>query len=365
MRAEEGAGVSSGGRATRRDRLIGLLLVVVSAGGFGSGALLAKPVYAAGVDWLTLSVWRFLFAAALSWLWLLAWPRTRRLALELSRPRLVALLALGVFFVGNTATYYAALETVPASLAALIVYIYPALVAVLSLRFGRRLEGRRPWFALVLATVGVALALGGIDPEGAPPVAGLVLAIASPIIYAVWIVLAAHLGGERRAARPFAKGTVLASDAERQTRREHPPASRPTLVADRTEPAPAAAVMMTATLAVYLLMGLAAGSTLDPRGIPTEAWLPMIGIGVVSTALAVQAFYAGARRIGAAQASLVSTVEPVYTIALATLLLNEVLTAVQLAGGALVILAVLLAQTGGQQESPVIPRRVPAEAGGA
>ena len=39
------------------------------------------------------------------------------------------------------------------SLAALIVYIYPALVAVMSLRFGRRLEGRRAWFALALALV--------------------------------------------------------------------------------------------------------------------------------------------------------------------------------------------------------------------
>jgi drug/metabolite transporter (DMT)-like permease len=41
------------------------------------------------------------------------------------------LLALGVFYVGNSSTYFAALVTVPASLAALIVYLYPALVAVL------------------------------------------------------------------------------------------------------------------------------------------------------------------------------------------------------------------------------------------
>jgi drug/metabolite transporter (DMT)-like permease len=58
----------------------------------------------------------------------------------------------------------------------------------------------------------------------------------------------------------------------------------------------------------------------------------------------VQAFYAGSRRIGAARAALVSTVEPVYTITLATLLFGERLTLVQVLGGALVIGAVLLVQ---------------------
>ena len=42
-----------------RRRLVGVLLVVVSAASFGSGALFAKPVYAEGVGWLTLLCWRF------------------------------------------------------------------------------------------------------------------------------------------------------------------------------------------------------------------------------------------------------------------------------------------------------------------
>jgi len=60
----------------------------------------------------------------------------------------------------------------------------------------------------------------------------------------------------------------------------------------------------------------------------------------------MQSFYAGARRIGAAQASLVSTVEPIYTITLAALLLHESLTPIQIAGGIMVIMGVLIAQTG-------------------
>jgi drug/metabolite transporter (DMT)-like permease len=91
-----------------------------------------------------------------------------------------------------------------------------------------------------------------------------------------------------------------------------------------------------------------------PQEIPTDAWVPLVGVGIVSTAIALQAFYAGARRIGAAQASLVSTVEPIYTIILAAVLFGERLTPIQLAGGALVIVGVLIAQSG-----QVVSRSIP------
>jgi drug/metabolite transporter (DMT)-like permease len=43
----------------------------------------------------------------------------------------------------------------------------------------------------------------------------------------------------------------------------------------------------------------------------------------------------------------VSTVEPIWTIALASLLFGESLGPLQLAGGALILLGVVIAQTGG------------------
>jgi drug/metabolite transporter (DMT)-like permease len=105
--------------------------------------------------------------------------------------------------------------------------------------------------------------------------------------------------------------------------------------------------MTTATFMVWWLAAMATGRPTHPADIPAEAWLPLVLLGVFSTAVALQTFYAGSKRIGAANASLVSTVEPVYIIAMATLLLSETLTPVQMLGGALVIGGVLLAQTGG------------------
>lgn len=333
------ARAASRSRSVPGGRWLGVALVVVSACAFGSGSLFAKPVYAAGMDWLTLMTWRFPLAVAASWLWILSRSDSRA-ALRRMRARHVAvLLGLGLVYVSNTATFYASLETVPASLSALIVYLYPPLVAVMSIRFGRRLQGRTAWLALIVATVGVALAVGGIDPSTAPPLAGLVLCVMSPILYAVWIVLAARFSGERRAADDTSDG-----DHARVTVPPHEGEAAPP--EDRAgDPAPAMAIMMSATAIAYLVIGALAGRrVLDPTAVPADAWLGVLGVGVVSTAIAVQTFYAGIRRVGAAQASLISTVEPVWTVVLATLLLSETLTPIQLLGGAAVVGAVVLSQ---------------------
>ncbi len=303
-----------------RQRLVGVGLVLVSAASFGSGALFAKPVYAAGVDWLTLLAWRFLIGASLSWVWLAGSAARRAGLLRLSRRRVLVALALGVLYLGNSGTYYAGLETVSASLAALIVFIYPAIVAVLSLRVGHRLVGRRPWVALAMALAGTALALGGIPAGAVPPLSGLLAVIASPIIYAVWIVLSARLSGET--------SERVGGEAD-----------------DGADTAAATALMMVATAVGFWALAIAAHRPVLPADVPGVAWPGIVGIGLVSTFVAIQTFYEGTKRIGAAQASLISTFEPIWTITLAALLFGETLGPLQLVGGAFVIGGVLLAQT--------------------
>jgi len=305
-----------------RRRALGALFIVGSACGYGSGPLFAKSVYASGLDWLALLAWRFLIAAILVWAWTLVVPANRAALRATSRRRVLALLGLGCFFVGNAGTYYAALEYISASLTALIIYVYPALVAVLSIRWGHGLHGRRPWGALAIATAGVALSIGG--SAGAVESIGIALAIVSPVLYSLYIILSARLAGERRGET--AETRTGGAGAE-------------------TPPAVAAAILITGTMAITWCLAARAGEPLLPWQVPAGAWFGVGGIAVFSTAVAISAFYAGTARIGAAQAALVSTIEPVYTITLATLLFGERLTVIQLIGGALVIGGVILAQT--------------------
>jgi drug/metabolite transporter (DMT)-like permease len=184
------------------------------------------------------------------------------------------------------------------------------------------LQGRRPWFALGLVTFGVVLTIGGIETEADP--VGIVLIVASPIIYSVYIILAARLAGERRGETA---------------------ASRTGGAGAETRPAVASALMISGTFAIVAVLAVAAGEPILPAQVPADAWFGLLGIAVFATALAISAFYAATARIGAAQTALVSTVEPVWTITLATLFFGESLAPIQLLGGAFVIGGVILAQT--------------------
>jgi drug/metabolite transporter (DMT)-like permease len=286
--------------------------------------VISKPIYAAGLTWAQLLAWRFTIGAALAWGWILLSP-TRRAALgRLGRRQALVAFGLGIYYTGNAGTYYAGLETVPASLAGVLVYLYPAIVAVLSVRYASRLEGRRPWIALGIALVGVVLALGGIDLSNSSSLGGIALILASPLIYAGWIVLSARLAGERtdRLAHETT-GDGHVDDA-----------------------AAASALMITSTAAVFVVLAIATGRPLAPPDIPLDAWPFLVAIGFLGTFLAIQTFYAGSRRIGAAQAALVSTVEPLIIVTLAFVFLHETLEPIQLLGGALIIAGVLIAQTG-------------------
>ncbi len=318
-----------------RARLIGVALVVISAIAFGSGGLFARPVYATGVDWLTLMAWRFGIAGALAWVLLLARPAARRALRAMPRRSMLVTIALGVIYVSNTATYYAGIAEVDLSLSALIVYIYPPVVAVLALQFGRPLEGRRAWTALGIAVAGVVLAVGGIDAATAPPIGPLLLIVASPLLYSVWIILAARHSGER------SDRTGHGSD-------------------EGANASVVGAVMLSSTAVIYWAANLGLGHPVLPADIPSAAWPGILGVAVVAGFVSVQAFYAGTQRVGAAQASLISTVEPLWTILAASILLDERLAPIQWVGGALILAGVLLSQTRGRgAPSPADPDEPP------
>ncbi|MET0773053.1 MAG: DMT family transporter [Candidatus Limnocylindrales bacterium] len=322
-----------------RDRLVGISLVLAAACLYGSGPFFARIAYDAGMAPLPLLTWRYVFAALMGWLLVVATTSGRLSLRTLSRRELVVLLALGTLFVVNAGAYTAALETVPAGLVAIITYIYPAMVAVIAIRYVRRLEGRRAWIALAVSMAGVALAVGGIPADADIPVTGLVLAFLCPVFYSVWIVLAARLRGERPEGEEQPIEPIAATGPEDTGAPTHGP-----------DALTSSAVMSSVTALTAGVLVVLVGGDPAPAAVPGEAWLALIGFGVFS-AFAVAAFLGGSRRIGAARAALVSTFEPVYTIVMATVLLGESLGPVQVLGGGLVVLGVLLAESGGRERS--------------
>jgi drug/metabolite transporter (DMT)-like permease len=102
----------------------------------------------------------------------------------------------------------------------------------------------------------------------------------------------------------------------------------------------AIALILLSALAICNTMLAVAGGAALPGN--ATAWLAIGAIALFSTVMAVAAFLVGIKHIGAAQGSIISTLEPVITICLGVALLGESITATQLLGGAMVLAAVIL-----------------------
>lgn len=78
--------------------------------------------------------------------------------------------------------------------------------------------------------------------------------------------------------------------------------------------------------------------------VPFSGWVLLFGIAVTSTAILSLLFFAGVSRIGAGQASIVSTSEPVFTVLQGILLLNERFTMILGIGDPLILGGVVIVE---------------------
>lgn len=276
-------------------RLPGVLWIVASATGFGAMAIFAKTAYGDGVGLEALLFLRFALAGSLmaAFLCLIGrpWPA----------PRLwPGLLAMGgIAYVGQSYCYFVALHHASAGLTALLLYLYPVLVTLLAAVLGRQALNRRKVLAVVMACCGTLLTIGG-QLSGSP--LGIALGLGSALIYSCYILVGERLTAQ---AGPLAASTVI----------------------------------MLAAAVVYGVLAIGRDS---PWPASATGWGAVFGIVLLSTILGMVGFFAGMARLGAADAATLSTLEPVVTVLLAAMFLGEGLGLWQVAGGALILTAVLL-----------------------
>jgi drug/metabolite transporter (DMT)-like permease len=281
---------------------VGVIFCLASAAGFGAMGVFGKLAYDEGATVGTLLATRFVLAAAVFWLIFVCVGGARDLR-ALSRRDIGLALALGAVGYGAQAgSYFAALDRLDASLLSLLVYTYPVIVTVAAIALGRETANRRTALALALASTGLVLVLAGAA-AGALDTLGTVLAVGAAVIYSAYI-----LSSEGVAARvaPLVLSTLLCTGAA-----------------------------TTLTLAAF------AGGNLDPGSVSAAGFGWLSALALVSTVGAITLFFAGLRRVGPTAAAILSTLEPVVTVALAFAVLGEVLGPAQLAGAALVVAAAL------------------------
>ncbi|MBA3874864.1 MAG: DMT family transporter [Anaerolineae bacterium] len=292
---------------TQRD---GLLLILIAASGYSFFAIFTKFIYDNSTfNPLDILVWRFLVATPITWL-AIAWMKRKQPVSYGSHMPRSRLLGMGLLFGVVAMVAFFAVERLPVSLYTVLIYTYPALVAIGAILFGEHLSGRA-WSALGLTLIGVVLTVpnlfqgfGGVDPLG------VVLVLVNAATYAVYILLS------NRVLRGV------------------------------TDLSMASAWSITGSfiyvLAVIAIRALQGGSTTIPPNL--NVWLGLLGLAVVSTVIPIFAFYAGMHRLGAPRAAIISMIEPVLTLLWAVIIRHENLQIIQILGAVFILISVVLLQ---------------------
>lgn len=275
-------------------------------------AIFAKLAYDEGANTATLLTLRFVFAALI--LWAIVGVRRRP---RPTRRVVIGGAGLGLFgYSLQAGGYFAALNHLDASVTALVLYTYPAIVFL-----GAVTLGREPWStpklaALAVTAAGLALILAG-SATGSLNATGLLLAAGAALAYSTYILVADTVVA---GADPFWLTAIVVTGAS-------------------------------ISVGAYTLIS----GDFD-TGFDTGGWAALAGLVVISTILAITTFFLGLELVGPSTASIVSAIEPAATVALAAVIFGESLGAVQLLGGALVVSAVVLLQLRvGRVQSGVAP----------
>ncbi len=280
------------------NRTLGVILIVISAASFGTLAIFGRYAYASGLDTFTLLFLRFTFAALLMAGLLIA--RRESLPRGGTLVRLVGMGALG--YVGQSFCYLTAIQYASAGLVALLLYLYPTFVVILSVVFLKEKINRIKIIALGLATLGAALTA---NPQGGQWM-GIILALSAAVIYSVYIIVGVGVMRQVSAVQ--------------------------------------------SSVVIFAAAGIVYGALTAVNGphwpVTSAGWLAVAAVTLVATVVPVVTFLAGLKLIGPTDASMLSTLEPVVTVLLAALLFGEILRPITLLGGGLILAAVLLLARG-------------------
>lgn len=303
--------------ATRRHPRLGYVMAAAAAVLWGVNGGVSKTILATGLSSERLAQVRSL-GAALGLVAILAVLGPRRL--RLTRRELPYLLAFGV---GGLAFvqffYFLAIDRLAIGIALLVEYLAPLLVALWARFVQRTPVRRRIWVALALALTGLGLIVDVFGGGASLSTAGILFALGGAFAYALYVLLAEHVVGGRDPVSLLAWGFLFASVFW------------------------AVVVPWWSFPGHALTRNASLGGNLAAHHAPVwllAAWMVVLGT-IAPFFLLVSAL----RHVSATTAGIVAMLEPVVGALVGWVWLQESLGGVQLAGAAVVLVAIGLAQT--------------------
>ncbi len=280
----------------------GLFWMLAASAGYALLPTLVKTLYNnSNFGAIDVATWRFIFAVPVISMVVFFRHRAHSYQPSQKLPILQELI-LGAVFCVAVLTAFFALERLPASAYLLLYYTYPAIVLLFSLFLGETVRPK-DLLALVLILFGVGLSVPDFSFVGAEDNLGIAFVLACAVSSAIYYLL------EKR------------------------------ILEDVEDVSGASAYMMLGTLLTLLLLIPVRGLQLPQN---STTLLSLLGIATVATVLPIFAINLSLQKIGASQASMLSTMDLVLSMIAAVILLGEIVFPIQWLGAALIIGGVIV-----------------------
>lgn len=279
---------------------MGVLYILISGAAFGLLPWFARIAYDHGAEPFGMLFGRFVIATSI--MLLIRFTRQRHEPRPPRRVEIQLFLLGAIGYSPQASFFFFGVDRIDISLATVIFYSYPVFVVLASWLVFKHTPSRSTMLCLAVAVAGTALTAGQVQ---AGSWIGVALMLGAAIWYSGYILVSSKVVHH---AGAFISLTYVMVGAA------------------------------TAHALIFLLTrpSLPADST---------GWIAVAAASVVSTILAMGFFFAGVARVGPGDAAVLSTIEPVVSIAIGVTLLNEDITALRVTGAALVLVGVaVLAQ---------------------
>lgn len=283
----------------------GSLYIILSAVLFGTMPLLAKVAYAHGSNAYTVAFGRFFFGSIMLLMVILLLPGC---SVRINKYHMLELLKLSVSYALMPILLYTSYNYIDSGMSTTLHFTYPVAVMLIMVIFYKSRIERKQVVCASLCLIGLAFLS---SPDSQPNVLGILLAVGSGIVYAVYIVL---LG--------------------RSTARELHPLTLAFWLA----------LFSAVEIGVVALVSRKLVFSLDGIG-----WAAEAGMALFTTVFALVLFQRGLFLCGEVKASLLSTFEPLTGILIGVVVFRETLTLNKILGiGGVLVSAVLLVLPLGQ-----------------
>ena len=273
------------GIEAKKRRLAGYLAGFIAGVSYGTNPLFAKPLLESGVPVLVMLFFRYGISASILAVWMLA--KRERFRVKGNEIALLAL--LGILFACSSLFLFFSYEFIPSGLATTLVYLYPVFVALIMV-FLRFYPSWQTWLSIIATFEGILL-LSSPSPGATVRIPGLILAMASALSYAFYLVI-----------------------VNRSKRIKHVSEHTLTLYA-----------LLTGAVLFAVIRAFQGGSITEGINSASD-WGNLIGLAIVPTMISLLTLAVSSRYIGPTKTSILGVFEPLTAIMIGTLLFGEPLT---------------------------------------